>query len=172
LLLYFPALLNRSTIKAMADDLHALKDDMNAFIVGHGMQQFRAYVTEDMQTVMWDSGDNTDAWKDFVELAKASGIAFLTVSDDILDKDDLEFLLERLQNSSTSSDEELDEARWLRTHVGRVGFIQLGFSYHGTMFLYEVATDWYERYQQLLDSADDFGSILLDEHDQADDDER
>jgi len=40
------------------------------------------------------------------------------------------------------------------------------------MFLYEVATDWYERYQQLLDSADDFGSILLDEHDQADDDER
>jgi len=84
----------------------------------------------------------------------------------------LEFLLERLQNSATTSDEELDEARWLRTHVGKVGFLQLGFSYHGTMFLYEVATDWYERYQQLLDSADDFGSILLDEHDQADDDER
>jgi len=83
----------------MSDNLHTLKDDMNAFILGHGMQQFRAYVTEDMKTVMWDSGENTDAWKDFVELAKASGIAFLTVSDDTLDKDDLEFLLERLQNS-------------------------------------------------------------------------
>ena len=73
--LYLPGLLNRSTIKAMADDLHVLKDDMNAFILGHGMQQFRAYVTEDMQSVMWDSGDNIDAWKDFVELAKASGVS-------------------------------------------------------------------------------------------------
>src|SRR5437899_11624661 len=100
--LYLPGLLNRSTIKAMADDLHVLKDDMNAFILGHGMQQFRAYVTEDMQSVMWDSGDNIDAWKDFVELAKASGVSFLTVSDDTLDKDDLEFLLDRLQNSQTS----------------------------------------------------------------------
>jgi hypothetical protein len=156
----------------MSDDLHVLKDDMNAFILGHGMGRFQAYVTEDMQSVMWDSGDNADAWKDFVELAKASGISFLTVSDDTLDKDDLEFLIERLQNSPTTSDEELDEARWLKTHVGKVGFLQLGFSYQGTMFLYEVATNWYERYQQLLDSADDFGSILLDEHDQADDDER
>jgi hypothetical protein len=156
----------------MSDDLHVLKDDMNAFILGHGMGRFQAYVTEDMQSVMWDSGDNADAWKDFVELAKASGVSFLTVSDDTLDKDDLEFLIERLQNSPTTSDEELDEARWLKTHVGKVGFLQLGFSYQGTMFLYEVATNWYERYQQLLDSADDFGSILLDEHDQADDDER
>ncbi|MCU1285768.1 MAG: hypothetical protein JWO13_2118 [Acidobacteriales bacterium] len=156
----------------MSEDLHALRDDMHAFILGHGMHKFQAYVTEDMQTVIWDAGDNADAWKDFVELAKASGISFVTVSDDSLAKEDLEFLQERLQNSPTTSDEEIDEARWLRTHVGKVGFLQLGFSYQGTIFLYEVATDWYERYQQLLESGDDFGSLLLDEHDQQDDDDR
>ena len=157
--------------KRMVDDLHSLKDDMNAFILGHGMQRFLAYVSDEMPSVMWEGGSNPDSWKDFVELAKASGLAFLTVSEESLEKDDLDFLIERLQNSSNSSDEEIDEAKWLRAYVGKMGFIQLGFAYQGTMFLHEVATEWFERYQQLLDSADNFGSLLLDEQDQRDDDE-
>ncbi len=156
----------------MTDDLHSLKDDMNAFILGHGMSRFNAYVADDLDSVVWDASNNAESWKDFVELAKASGIAFLTVSDDVLEKDDVEFLLERLQNASTPLDDELEEARWLRTHVGKVGFIQLGFSYHGTIFLYEVSTTWYDRYQQLLESSEDYGNILLDERDSHEDDER
>src|SRR5438270_5585866 len=155
----------------MVDDLHALKDDMNAFILGHGMHRFRAYVSDEMSSVMWEGGSNPDSWKDFVELAKASGIAFLTVSEEGLEKDDLDFLIERLQNSANSSDDEIDEAKWLRAYVGKMGFIQLGFAYHGTIFLHEVATEWFERYQQLLDSADNFGSILMDQEDLRDDDE-
>lgn len=156
----------------MTDDLHSLKDDMNAFILGHGMSRFSAYVAEDLDSVLWDAAQNPESWKDFVELAKASGIAFLTVSDDLLEKDDVEFLVDRLQNASTPLDDELEEARWLKSHIGKVGFIQLGFSYHGTMFLYEVSTPWYDRYQQLLESSEDYGNILLDERDSHEDDER
>jgi hypothetical protein len=156
----------------MTDDLHSLKDDMNAFILGHGMSRFNAYVAEELESVLWDASQNPDSWKDFVELAKASGIAFLTVSDDLLEKDDVEFLVERVQNSSMPLDDELEEARWLKQHIGKVGFIQLGFSYHGTMFLYEVSTPWYDRYQQLLESSEDYGNILLDERDSHEDDER
>ena len=155
----------------MVDDLHSLKDDMNAFILGHGMQRFRAYVSEEMPSVMWDGDNNPDSWKDFVELAKASGIAFLTVNEETLEKDDLDFLIERIQNSSNMSDDDMDEAKWLRAYVGKCGFIQLGFSYHGMMYLHEVATEWFERYQQLLDTADDFGRLLMDQEDLRDDDE-
>lgn len=155
----------------MVDDLHTLKDDMNAFILGHGMQRFRAYVSDEMPSVMWDGDTNPDSWKDFVELAKASGIMFLTVNDESLEKDDLDFLIERIQNSSNMSDDDMDEAKWLRAYVGKVGFIQIGFSYHGTMFLHETATEWFERYQQLLDTADDFGRLLMDQEDLRDDDE-
>src|SRR5260221_7053837 len=154
---------NRSTINPMVDDLHSLKDDMNAFILGHGMQRFRAYVSEEMPSVMWEGGSNPDSWKDFVELAKASGIAFLTVNDESLEKDDLDFLIERIQNSSNMSDDDMDEAKCLRAYVGKCGFIQLGFSYHGMMYLHEVATEWFERYQQLLDTADDCGRLLSDQ---------
>jgi hypothetical protein len=39
------------------------------------------------------------------------------------------------------------------------------------MFLHETATEWFERYQQLLDTADDFGRLLMDQEDLRDDDE-
>jgi len=64
----------------LQDDLATLKDDMVAFIEGHGMRRFPGYVDhEEVQTVMWKPGDDLDGWKDFVELAKASGSPFLTM---------------------------------------------------------------------------------------------
>ncbi len=147
----------------LPDDLSSLKDDMKAFILGHGLLRFNAYIPEDVQSIMWEAADNQDAWKDFVELAKASSIAFLTVNDVALAAEDLDILVERLQNSSVPDDDGIEDARWMRRYIGKVGFIQLGFSYQGSVFLYEVSTEWYDRYQQLLDSAEDFGSIILDE---------
>ena len=117
------------------------------------------------------SASNGTPVSTILELAKASGIAFLTVNEESLEKDDLDFLIERIQNSSNMSDDDMDEAKWLRAYVGKCGFIQLGFSYHGMMYLHEVATEWFERYQQLLDTADDFGRLLMDQEDLRDDDE-
>ena len=60
------------------DNLASLKDDMVAFIEGHGMRRFPGYVDYDeVQRVVWKPGDNPESWKDFVELAKAVGRHFL-----------------------------------------------------------------------------------------------
>lgn len=151
------------------EDLTSLRDDMIAFIEGHGMRRFHCYVTEEMNSVMWDPGENPDGWKDYVEVAKGSGAPFLTMNEVLLEEDDVEFLLDRLRYSSYLNPEEVDDARMLRASVGKVGFIQLGYAYQGIMFLYEASTPWYERYQRLLDLAEESG-IMIDEHDQ--DDER
>ncbi|MGH9523874.1 MAG: hypothetical protein ACRD3E_15220, partial [Terriglobales bacterium] len=123
----------------MLDDLTILKDDMKAFVEGHGMRRFQGYVTDEIASVMWDPGDNPDGWKDFVELAKHSQAPFLTMNDVVLDREDVE------------------EAKWLRTYVGKTGFVQLGFPYQGTMFLCEISTEWYDRYQHLLESLESVG---------------
>jgi len=34
------------------------------------------------------------------------------------------------------------------------------------MFLFEVTTEWYERYQHLLDLVEDFGTTVFDDSDQ------
>jgi hypothetical protein len=149
------------------DDLHTMRDDMNAFIIGHGLKQFLGYVEGELPSVLWENTQNPESWKDFVELAQASGTKFVTLHDEVLSREDIDYLIEQLRTSSFPSDEELEEARWLKAHVGKTGFVQIGFPHQGAMFLFELATDWYDRYQRLLELAEDIGGIVLnDESDQ------
>jgi hypothetical protein len=147
--------------------LLSLKDDMVAFIEGHGLRRIPAYVGEEVPTVLWDDEENVDGWKDFVEAAKAAGAPFLTMSDVRLEKADLELLIEELQEANFPDAEspELDEAQSLSTYVGRVGYIQLGFAHQGIVFLHESTTSWYERYQSLLESLDNFGNLAFGDED-------
>ncbi|MHB8214630.1 MAG: hypothetical protein ACYDDS_01000 [Candidatus Sulfotelmatobacter sp.] len=151
------------------EDLTIIKDDMIAFIEGHGMRRFHGYVDyEEVQCVMWETGTNPDGWKDFVELAKTAGAPFLTMHSWKLEREELDELVQRLTHSEFSDGDDVEDARWLRAHVGKVGFLQLGWAYQGSMFLCEVSTEWYERYQRLLEMSEDFGGIPIDESDQDD----
>ena len=154
----------------MLDDLSALKDDMTAFTEGHGMRRFRGYIPDELNGVVWDNDENPESWKDFVELAKACGAPFLVMNEMALDRADIDYLIRRLENSNYSNDEDVEEARWLRTYLGKIGYIQLAFPYQGVMFLFEISCEWHERYQRLVDLAEDIGSITFDEPDS--DDER
>jgi hypothetical protein len=139
---------------------------MVAFIEGHGLRRFNAYVNDEVPSVLWPATeDHPDAWKDFVELAKASGVSFVTMNHVSLEKEDVDLLVNRLQEVDYMDEEELEEARWLRNFVGKVGCIQIGFPSQGVMFLYELSTDWYENFQRLESSADDYDGILIDDSD-------
>lgn len=151
------------------DNLATLKDDMVAFTQGHGLRLFQGYVDqEEVQSVQWKPGDNPDGWKDFVELAKAAGAPFLTMDSWTMERADLDDLLQTVSQGEFTDDEDVEEARWLRTYLGKTGFVQLGFAHQGIMMVYESATDWYTRYQRLLELSDDFGGIPIDGSDQED----
>jgi len=147
-----------------SDNLISLKDDMVAFIAGHGMRRLNGYVTEDVPTVLFEE-ENSDGWKDFVELAKAAGAPFVTMSEVVLEKSDIAVLLEQLRDQTFPDDDaqELDDAEYLINHVGKVGYLQLGFAHQGVMFLFEVATDWYDSFQNLMEMASDLGGIVVDD---------
>src|SRR6185312_7857473 len=96
--------------------LLSLKDDMVAFIEGHGLRRVPAYVgSEDVPSVLWDDEENVDSWKDFVETAKAAGAPFLTMSEVLLERADLELLIEELQEAGFPDSEtpEVEEAQSL-----------------------------------------------------------
>jgi hypothetical protein len=152
------------------DNLISLKDDMVAFIAGHGMRRLNGYVTEEVPTVLFEE-DNADGWKDFVEHAKAAGSPFITMSEVVLEKADVALLLEELRDHSFPDEDpqELDDAEYLVNHVGKTGYLQLGFAHQGVMFLFETSTDWYDRFQELLESVSDMGDLILPSRD--DDDE-
>jgi hypothetical protein len=163
-------LLTSPDMPALTDDLSTLNDDMIAFIEGHGMRRFHGYVDpEQVQTVMWKSQDNPESWKDFVELAKTANAPFLTMDSWSLQREEFEELIQRLGTTDFSNDEDLEDARWLRTYIGKCGFVQLGFAHNGVVLIFEAATEWYQRYQRLQEIAEDFGGIPIDGPDQDDD---
>ena len=146
------------------DNLISLKDDMVAFIAGHGMRRMPAYVTEEVPTVLFEE-DNPDGWKDFVEHAKSANAPFVTMSEVILEKSDVAILLEQLRDQTFPDDEDidLDDAEALIKHVGKAGYLQLGFAHQGVMFLFETSTEWYERFQELIETVTDLGGLVVDD---------
>jgi hypothetical protein len=146
-----------------SDNLISLKDDMVAFIAGHGLRRFNGYVTEEVPTVLFEE-DDADGWKDFVEHAKAANAPFITMSEVILEKTDIALLLEQLrdQNLPGEGEPDLEDAEYLINHVGKTGYLQLGFANQGVMFLFEISTEWYERFQQLMEAVTDLSSIIVD----------
>jgi hypothetical protein len=150
------------------DNLISLKDDMIAFIAGHGMRRLNGYVTEEVPTVIFEE-ENADGWKDFVEHAKAAGAPFVTMSEVILEKSDIAILLDQLREQTFSNNSEenpdVDDAEYLVNHVGKVGYLQLGFAHQGVMFIFETATEWYDRFQTLIETVTDLGGIVLNDGD-------
>jgi hypothetical protein len=151
------------------DNLISLKDDMVAFIAGHGMRRMNGYVSDDIPSVLFEE-DGPDAWKDFVELAKASGAPFLTMSEAVLEKADIAALIEEIRDQMYPDDQspEVDDAERLLRHVGKIGYLQLGFACQGVMFLCEIATEWYDRFQDLMETVTDLGSIVVDDSENED----
>jgi hypothetical protein len=149
-----------------SDNLISLKDDMVAFIAGHGMRRLTGYITEEVPTVIFED-DSPDAWKDFVEHAKAAGAPFVTMSEVVLEKSDIAILLEQLRDQTFPDEDaqELDDAEYLVNHVGKVGYLQLGFAHQGVMFIFEIATDWYDSFQSLMETVTDLGGIVVDDRD-------
>jgi hypothetical protein len=153
------------------DNLASIKDDMVAFIEGHGIRRVPAHAGEDIPSILWEDEANPDSWKDFVETAKAAGAAFIIMNEVALEKEDVELLIEEVQEQeynieSATTASELDEAQTLVSHIGKIGHLQLGFPYQGVMFLFQTSTEWYERYQQLLDSVGDLGNIVFEDEDE------
>src|ERR1700712_2469769 len=146
------------------DDLSTIKDDMIAFISGHGMRRMNAYVTEEVPTVIFEEED-ADGWKDFVEHAKSSGAAFITMSEVVLEPEDVATLIGQGREDDFPDHDAvaLDEAQDLLQHTGKTGYLQLGFAHQGVMFLYEAATEWYDQFQDLMEAVSDLGGLIVDD---------
>lgn len=162
-----------ATMEGMTpDDLTPLKDDMIAFVEGHGMRHFPALIPEDTPRVWWNDPDpdaagsahdsSKESWKDFVEMAKAAGAPMVCIGEDFLDKATLEMLAAELEQvaSPAAAEEEMRKLDRLLQQVGRLGHIELAFAHQGILFVHESATEWYREYRAMVDTIDQLQEII------------
>jgi hypothetical protein len=160
------------------DNLVTLKDDMVAFIEGHGMRHFPALIPEEIPRVWWNEAETatglSESWKDFVEMAKIAGAVMVCIGEDILDKTTLELLLHELHALSEAQEfsPEMEKANSLFLEVGKVGHIELAFAHQGVLFVHESVTEWYRRYRELVETVDHLQDLFDDdfEDDELDED--
>jgi hypothetical protein len=145
-------------------DLAPLKDDMIAFIEGHGIRRFPAELPDHLSRIWWGGPDGPDSWKDFVEMAKSMGAPVLLMDDDQLGPDDVEMLVDGLQEFSNSGDDadrdDIDAARRLRKYTGMVGHIELAIAYQGFLFVHETTTQWYREYRYMAETLESMQEML------------
>lgn len=163
------------------DNLATLKDDMIAFIEGHGMRHFPALIPEGTPRVWWNdpvTADGTaettkESWKDFVEMAKTAGAPLVCIGEDVLDKTMLELLLNELQaiSGGDAFGTEVEKTNSLFLQVGKVGHVELAFAHQGILFVHETATEWYTRYRQLVDTIDHLQEIFEESYEDEDEDD-
>jgi hypothetical protein len=101
------------------------------------------------------------------------GAPFVTFSEMTMEREELDALIEEAGEMNFPDEEatELVEAKWLRKYAGMLGYIQLGFVYQGLVFLHETTTEWYERFQTLVEDIEAFQDIVIDDSHPRDEEE-
>lgn len=162
-----------------SNNLTSLKDDMIAFIEGHGMRHFPALIPEDTPRVWWNDQETSDStvdstkesWKDFVEMAKTAGAPLVCIGEDSVDRTTLELLARELQDlsSTDASGPEMDKLNRLFLEIDKVGHIELAFAHQGILFVHETQTEWYREYRAMVNTVDGLQDLIenaLDEDDE------
>ena len=165
-----------------SNNLTSLKDDMIAFIEGHGMRHFPALIPEDTPRVWWSDPEATDdgsqsskeSWKDFVEMAKTAGAPLVCIGEDSVDRATLELLASELQeiSSTEAPGPEMDKLNRLFLEIDKVGHIELAFPHQGILFVHETQTEWYREYRAMVNTVDSLQELIenaLEEEDEEDD---
>jgi len=164
-----------------SNNLTPLKDDMIAFIEGHGMRHFPALIPEDTPRVWWSDPEAADdnapsskeSWKDFVEMAKTAGAPLVCIGEDSVDRATLELLAGELQDMSNTEDSglEMDKLNRLFLQIGKVGHIELAFPHQGILFVHETQTEWYREYRAMVNTIDSLQELIEDALEEDDEDD-
>jgi hypothetical protein len=87
----------------------------------------------------------------FLALAKAEGVNTLFVDWDVLAEKDLEWV-QTMAASDVDSTSPVDADR-LRSHLGKIGRITVGYFKDGVCHIYEQITDWFDELLKLEEEA-------------------
>jgi hypothetical protein len=118
--------------------------------------------------VYWDCDEYPD-YRLFIHAARAAGAKILVFHQRQFFNEQIDDALERLNacelpsQESRSFEERLNE---LRTHQGSVACIELSFDHEGRIFLFDLRTEWFEDFSEMLD---EIQLLTTDDDDEEDD---
>ena len=154
----------------MKPNLDVLKPEIEVYLEEMGLAVFYGYsrrLDDDAPTVYWDCDQYPD-YRLFVQSAQSAGAKIIVFHQREFFSEQVDDALERLNASelppqeSRNFEERLND---MRAHEGSVCAIELSFDHQGRLFLFDLRTEWFEEFSDMLD---EIQLLTADHHDDDD----
>src|ERR1700734_2017152 len=154
----------------MKPNLDILKPEIEIYLEESGLAVFYGYSRplESAPAVYWDCEQYSD-YRLFVQSARAAGVKLIVFHQREFFSDQVDEALERLHACELPSVETRHfEARLndLRSYEGSVCAIELSFDHAGRVFLFDLRTEWFDEFSEMVDEI----QLLVPDPDDSDDD--
>ncbi len=139
----------------MKPNLDVLKPEIELYLEEAGLALFYAYSRplESLPAVYWDCDQYPD-YRLFVQSARAAGAKLIVFHQREFFSEQIDEAIEKLHacelpmQESRQIDKRLND---LRTYEGSVCAIELSFDHEGRVFLFDLRTDWFDEFSDMLD---------------------
>lgn len=141
----------RPNLDSLSEEIqHFLASEQ--FIVFHGLSR----AADGQAFVYWDTGRQTD-YKAFLECAQKLGLRLVHFHTREFTQAHREEALDQLEEADMPREEKRALTRRIEELAIYEGFtcaVELSFDYEGRIYLYEIQTEWYEEWHDILDEVD------------------
>ena len=151
----------------MKQNLEGLKAEIEAHAAQGSMAVFysHARALDSTPAVFWDSQQHPD-YREFLEAAKAADVKLIVFHQHEFMAEQIDDALEQLAECELPRDDYRDFERRLkemRAYEGFVCEIELSFTYHGSTFVFDLSTDWYRDFSEVVDEIEVLSGVDEDE---------
>lgn len=123
---------------------------------------------DQLPIVMWDESTHPD-YKEFIQAAEAAGAKMIIFHARQFSADFIDRALDDLEGAGVEIDERRALERRLRELRAYDGFtcsVELSFDSAHRAYLYELRTDWYEEFTDILEDIDTLTSVDDEDEDE------
>ena len=139
----------------MKPNLDSLKIEIEQYLEESGLAVFYGYsrMLESTSSVYWDCDKYPD-YKLFIKAAQTAGAQVIVLHQREFAAEQVMDALEQLSDCDLQRDETREFEKRLndvRVYEGFICEIELSFDHQGRVFLFDLRTDWYEEFSDILD---------------------
>jgi hypothetical protein len=145
-------------LNRMTQDLEKLRSEIEAYLQASGIPVFYGYhrLPDAMLQVSWDT-EHHAGFREFVDAGRSAGAKLMVFHQQAFSLDQIDEALDQLEDCELTREEKRQyesRLRQLQTYEGFTSSLELSFTFEARVYLFEVHTDWYESFTDILGEID------------------
>ena len=146
------------SLKRMPQDLERLRSEMESYLQQSGMTIFYGAhrMLDALLQVSWDTEGHAD-FHHFVDAAKSAGAKLIVFNQQSFSLDQIDAALDQVEECEFSREEKRQyesRLRKLQSYEGFTSSLEVSFVLEARVYSFEVHTDWYEAFTDILGELD------------------